>query len=91
LALDPIALLFDEPTAGLDPITAGEIADPIVRLKAQKERAATVVTHDIHSVKVFADVNHPLLVLQTRNSMEVLVHRGLTAAMMESTFVTGRG
>jgi len=55
LALDPVVLLFDEPTAGLDPITAGEIADLIVRLKEQKKRAAIVVTHDIHSAKVFAD------------------------------------
>ena len=55
LALDPGVLLFDEPTAGLDPITAGEIADLIVHLKEQKKRAAIVVTHDIHSARIFAD------------------------------------
>jgi phospholipid/cholesterol/gamma-HCH transport system ATP-binding protein len=55
LALDPGVLLFDEPTAGLDPITAGEIADLIVHLKEQKNRAAIVVTHDIHSARTFAD------------------------------------
>ncbi len=56
LALDPVILLFDEPTAGLDPITSGEIADLIVRLRQeQRKRAALIVTHDIHSARVFAD------------------------------------
>ncbi len=51
LALSPDILLFDEPTAGLDPITAAEIDDLI--LKMQKERAMTsiVVTHDLPSAK----------------------------------------
>src|SRR5579872_5134802 len=55
LALDPDILLLDEPTAGLDPITSGEIDDLV--LKLQKERALTsiVVTHDLRSAQTVAD------------------------------------
>jgi phospholipid/cholesterol/gamma-HCH transport system ATP-binding protein len=55
LALDPDILLFDEPTAGLDPITAGEINDMILQLKAQRRVAAIVVTHDLHTARTVAD------------------------------------
>jgi phospholipid/cholesterol/gamma-HCH transport system ATP-binding protein len=55
LALDPDVLLFDEPTAGLDPITAAEIGKLIVQLKQQRNMTAVVVTHDIRGAKTFAD------------------------------------
>jgi phospholipid/cholesterol/gamma-HCH transport system ATP-binding protein len=55
LALDPDILLFDEPTAGLDPITAAEIGKLIVDLKERRKITSVVVTHDIHGAKVFAD------------------------------------
>ncbi len=55
LALDPEILLFDEPTAGLDPITAAEIAKLIVDLKKQRGLTAVVVTHDIRGARTFAD------------------------------------
>jgi len=55
LALDPEILLFDEPTAGLDPITAAEIGDLIVDLKKKRKMTAVVVTHDIHGARTFAD------------------------------------
>jgi phospholipid/cholesterol/gamma-HCH transport system ATP-binding protein len=55
LALDPDLLLFDEPTAGLDPITAGEIDRLILELKEKHKITSLVVTHDIHGTKLFAD------------------------------------
>jgi phospholipid/cholesterol/gamma-HCH transport system ATP-binding protein len=55
LALEPNILLLDEPTAGLDPISAGEIDDLILKLQAEHHMASIVVTHDLHSAKAIAD------------------------------------
>jgi phospholipid/cholesterol/gamma-HCH transport system ATP-binding protein len=55
LALEPEILLFDEPTAGLDPITAAEIGDLIVNLKRKRKMSAVVVTHDVHGANAYSD------------------------------------
>ena len=55
LALEPDILLFDEPTAGLDPITAGEIEELMLRLKKEREIASVLVTHDVHGARAVAD------------------------------------
>jgi phospholipid/cholesterol/gamma-HCH transport system ATP-binding protein len=55
LALDPDILLLDEPTAGLDPISSGEIDDLVLKLQQEHHMASIVVTHDLHSAKTIAD------------------------------------
>jgi phospholipid/cholesterol/gamma-HCH transport system ATP-binding protein len=54
LALEPDILLLDEPTAGLDPISAAEIDDLVLKLQAEHHMASIVVTHDLHSAKTIA-------------------------------------
>jgi phospholipid/cholesterol/gamma-HCH transport system ATP-binding protein len=55
LALDPDILLLDEPTAGLDPISAAEINELVLKLQQEHHMASIVVTHDLHSAKTIAD------------------------------------
>jgi phospholipid/cholesterol/gamma-HCH transport system ATP-binding protein len=55
LALEPDILLLDEPTAGLDPISSGEIDDLVLKLQEEHHMASIVVTHDLHSAKTVAD------------------------------------
>jgi phospholipid/cholesterol/gamma-HCH transport system ATP-binding protein len=55
LALEPEILLLDEPTAGLDPISSGEINDLVLTLQREHHMASIVVTHDLHSARTIAN------------------------------------
>jgi phospholipid/cholesterol/gamma-HCH transport system ATP-binding protein len=49
LIMDPMYVLFDEPTTGLDPITAGRIDDLIKETHRQLQITSVLVTHDMAS------------------------------------------
>src|SRR5256714_7241313 len=55
MALDPEILFFDEPSAGLDPITAAGIDDLILSLKKAYALSMVVVTHELASAFLIAD------------------------------------
>jgi phospholipid/cholesterol/gamma-HCH transport system ATP-binding protein len=55
LALEPRILLYDEPTAGLDPVVAQKINLLIRDLQRRFGLTSVVVTHDLHSAFVVAD------------------------------------
>lgn len=55
LALDPEILLIDEPSSGLDRITASEIDDLLLELKQKRKVTLIVVTHNIAGARRFAD------------------------------------
>lgn len=51
----PTILLYDEPTAGLDPITCQQINELIVKTQKELKGTSIVVTHDIRSALYIAD------------------------------------
>ena len=55
IVTEPNTILYDEPTAGLDPISSTLIEDYIVRLKEETNAASIVVTHQMSTIKRTAD------------------------------------
>jgi phospholipid/cholesterol/gamma-HCH transport system ATP-binding protein len=55
IALEPQAILYDEPTTGLDPITANHINRLIRNMQARLGVTSVVVTHDIESAFMVGD------------------------------------
>lgn len=55
IVMQPRYILYDEPTTGLDPITADAINDLIVKLQRELNVTSIVVTHDMQSAYKVAD------------------------------------
>lgn len=55
IVTEPKTILYDEPTAGLDPISSTLIEDYIVRLKEETHASSIVVTHQMSTIKRTAD------------------------------------
>jgi phospholipid/cholesterol/gamma-HCH transport system ATP-binding protein len=55
MALDPDILFFDEPSAGLDPVSARRLDDLILELRDSLGATIVVVTHELASIFAIAD------------------------------------
>jgi phospholipid/cholesterol/gamma-HCH transport system ATP-binding protein len=78
IALDPPLLLYDEPFAGLDPISLGTVAQLIRRLNDALGATSLLVTHDVHESFEIAD--QVFLLAQGR-----IAARGTPQELMAST------
>lgn len=61
IIMKPDIILYDEPTTGLDTITAREISELIVSIQQRTKCASIIITHDIACAKLTSD---RLLILQ---------------------------
>ncbi len=55
LILKPELILYDEPTTGLDPITAGEISELILEIQKKYNTSSVIITHDIECARRVAN------------------------------------
>lgn len=55
LALDPEIIFYDDPTAGLDPITSRKIIELIMKLKKEKGSTIVAITNDMNRAYQLAD------------------------------------
>ena len=67
LVLKPKILLFDDPTAGLDPITSRKIVDLILQVRKENGTSMISITNDMHRAFQLADrigmvIDHTLLI-----------------------------
>jgi phospholipid/cholesterol/gamma-HCH transport system ATP-binding protein len=55
IILDPVIMLYDEPTTGLDPVTSDEISELINSVQKKYKTSSIIITHDIACVRITAD------------------------------------
>lgn len=55
IIVDPEIMLYDEPTTGLDPVTAEEISELINTIQKKYKTASIIITHDMECVRTVAD------------------------------------
>ncbi len=55
LIMKPEIILYDEPTTGLDPITAKEISNLMVEIQKKYNTSSIIISHDLSCVKITAD------------------------------------
>ncbi len=78
LALDPSILFFDEPSAGLDPITSAELDELMLGLRDTLGTTLVIVTHELPSIFAVAD---RCIVLDKRR--KTIVERGKPSRLRE--------
>jgi len=47
IVVDPMIMLYDEPTTGLDPVTSDEISELIIEVQKKYKTSSIIITHDI--------------------------------------------
>jgi len=55
IVVDPLIMLYDEPTTGLDPVTSDEISLLIMEVQKKYETSSIIITHDIECARNTAD------------------------------------
>jgi phospholipid/cholesterol/gamma-HCH transport system ATP-binding protein len=82
MALDPEILFLDEPSAGLDPITARRLDELILELRASLGATVVVVTHELASIFAIGD-NCVLLDARTHTQIATGAPRELLATSQD--------
>lgn len=78
MAMDPVILCFDEPSSGLDPVTAASLDALIIDLNKALNTTMIVVTHDLSSILNIAD-----RVIMLDKSIKGIIAEGIPADLRQ--------
>lgn len=65
LILKPKVILYDEPTTGLDPITAREISELMISIQEKYKASAIIISHDMNCIRMTS--NRVISLIEGRN------------------------
>jgi len=105
MALDPEILFFDEPSAGLDPVSARRLDELILQLRDSLGTTVVVVTHELASIFAIADralyldvatravggLGDPKILREqaANENLRLFLNRGMTGAQLAQDLATG--
>lgn len=65
LILKPKVILYDEPTTGLDPITAREISQLMIAVQKKYKASSIIISHDMNCIKMVS--NRVIMLIEGKN------------------------
>lgn len=65
LILKPKVILYDEPTTGLDPITAREISELMISIQKKYKASSVIISHDMNCIRITS--NRVITLIEGRN------------------------
>lgn len=74
LAMEPKLVLYDEPTAELDPVTTDELAETIISLRKNSGNTTVIVTHDLNFALYLSDhiaMMHQGMIVETGTPAQI--------------------
>lgn len=88
IALEPELLFCDEPSAGLDPITARSLDDLLLELRDDLKISVVIVTHELESIKTICDKF--VFLKEGRVLLDATLREGLESQVPEIRTFFGR-
>jgi phospholipid/cholesterol/gamma-HCH transport system ATP-binding protein len=80
LALDPAVVFFDEPSAGLDPVTSRKLDELILQIRATLGTTMVIVSHELDSIFSIAD-----RVIMLEREAKGIIAEGNPRALLQSS------
>lgn len=68
LILKPQVILYDEPTTGLDPITAREISELMISIQEKYKASSVIISHDMNCIRMTS--NRVITLIEGRNYVD---------------------
>ncbi len=89
LALDPHLIFLDEPSAGLDPISASKLDDLIIEISHNSGATTIIVTHDLGSIEKISSESEKSKILVLSKRKRSMIAQPKHLKLLKEDLVSG--